>query len=279
MFGRIALDLNRDTNHERRLQYAIQLALKHQAELIGIYTNQLSPRYLYDGMVIPVQALVAMDDYIEKEAAETKESFQEAVRTAGLNAKWRMPKGPASEALALHARFCDLLIMSQTDNPNLPGAVLPNHVESVITSAGRPVLIIPYIGDPQQAVGQRVLFCWDYGRRAARALADAAPILRMASELIVLTVDPSPEVLSSRDIATDDLSAYCASKRYPKIKEVHQESEGIGVGNVILNTAADHGCDLIVMGAYSHSRVREWALGGASKTMLESMTVPILFSH
>lgn len=279
MLGRIALDLNRDTNQQRRLESAIQLALRHQAELIGIYTNQPALPYLYDEAVVPVQVLESMNSYVEKEKAEAKALFMNEVHAAGLDAQWRTPKGPVSEALALHARFCDLLIMSQTDDAESSGAVLPNPVESVITSAGRPVLIIPYIGELQPPLGQRVLFCWDYGRRAARALADAAPILKMASELTVLTVDPNPEMLSSRDILPDDLATYCISQGYPDIKEVHRQSEGIGIGNVILNTAADYSCDLIVMGAYSHSRVREWVLGGASKTLLESMTVPILFSH
>ncbi|NYT64225.1 universal stress protein [Alcaligenaceae bacterium] len=279
MFRRIALDLNKDNNQKRRLESAIQLAIRHQAELIGIYTDPLASQYLHDDVAVPVQLLDSMVNYIEIEKAETKAMFMKEAHAADLSAQWRAPKGSASDALALHARFCDLLVMSQASTPDHPGAVLPTPVESVITSAGRPVLIIPYVGELRPTTGRSVLFCWDYGRRAARALADAAPILRMATDLVVLTVDPKPEMLSFRDIAPDDLAGYCAAQGYPKIKEVHQGSEGVGVGNAILNTAADYGCDLIVMGAYSHSRVREWILGGASKTLLESMTVPILFSH
>lgn len=279
MLGRIALDLNSDTNLRRRLSSAIQLAVHHQAELVGIYTNQLTPQYIYDDAVVPAQVLTSMKNYISEEKHKTKELFLKEVNAAGVQAHWRVPEGPSNEALALHARFCDLLIMSQADEPESAGSLFSNFAESVITAAGRPVLMIPYIGELPQPLGQRVLFCWDYGRRAARALADAAPILKRASELVVLTVDPDPELLSWRDISPNDLAAYCASHQYPKIKERHTISAGVGVGNAILNTAADNSCDLIVMGAYNHSRLREWMLGGASKTLLQSMTVPILFSH
>jgi nucleotide-binding universal stress UspA family protein len=190
-----------------------------------------------------------------------------------------MPQGPAEEVLAMHARACDLLIMSQTDAARSDWAIPPSVVDSVITAAGRPVLVTPYIGDVRQAPGQHVLFCWDYGRRAARALADAAPFLRMASKLTVLTVDPEPDWLQSLDILPEDLPAYCAAHGYPEPKVTQTTSKDVGIGNAILNAASTDGCDMIVMGLYNRSRVREWILGGTSKTLLQSMTVPILFSH
>ena len=102
-----------------------------------------------------------------------------------------------------------------------------------------------------------MLLCWDYGRRAARALADAAPLLRTASKLTLLTVDPQPDMLQALDIQPGDLPAYCAAHGYPVPKTVHATSEGVGIGNVILNVASDSGCDMIVMGLYNRSRVRD----------------------
>lgn len=109
--------------------------------------------------------------------------------------------------------------------------------------------------------------------------ADAAPILRQASELTVLTVDPQPEMLRSRDIEPYDLLACCSTHGFLKPKEIDSIGKGINVGERILNAAADHSCHLIVMGLDNRSRVREWILGGTSKTLLQSMTVPILVSH
>lgn len=279
MLGRIALDLTRDANQKRRIQAAIGLALQHKAELIGICTDPPTPQYMYDEAGIPEQVLTMLLGRIAEEKSETRQFFLKQSAEAGVRAECRLPKGPVEEVLALHARFCDLLVMSQADRSESTWAIPPNVAESVIMSAGRPVLMIPYAGDVARPIGKKVLFCWDYGRRAARALADAAPILTHASELAVLTVDPQPEMLRSRDIEPNDLLAYCAERGYPSPKEVQVGSTDIGVGNAILNAASDYGCDLIVMGIYNRSRVREWILGGTSKTLLQSMTVPILFSH
>src|SRR5690606_7931649 len=137
----------------------------------------------------------------------------------------------------------------------------------------------PNRGNLNGPIGERILFCWDYGRRSARAFKDAAPVLKKATHLFVLTVDPHPDLLKYRALEADDFSSYCALHNYPKVQELRAQSENLDVGNTILNAAADHSCDLVIMGAYSHSRIREWMLGGASRSLLEAMTVPILFSH
>lgn len=279
MLGRIAVDLTRDANLADRIQAAIQLAAHHKAELIGVCTTPPTPRYMFGQGGVPEPILTMLLDQIGREKTDAKESFLKQTALAGIKAQCRMPTGAIEEVLALQARLCDLLIMSQTDNAESTWAIPPNIAESVIMSTGRPVLVIPYIGNERRPIGQRVLFCWDYGRRAARALADAAPILRQASELTILTVDPQSEMLRSRDIEPDDLLAYCSAHGFPEPKEVQIKSRDLGIGNSILNAATDYGCDMIVMGLYNRSRVREWILGGTSKTLLQSMTVPVLFSH
>ncbi|MBV6271877.1 universal stress protein [Alcaligenaceae bacterium CGII-47] len=279
MLGRIALDLTNDTNQTSRVQAAIQLAAQHKAELIGVCTDLPTPRYSYGGTGASEQILDRLLAQIEQEKLEIKERFLKEAALAGIKAQCRMPKGPIEEVLAAHARSCDLLIMSQTDMAQPNWAIPPSIVDTVIISAGRPVLVTPYIGQIHQPMGQHILFCWDYGRRSARALADAAPMISAATKLTVLTVDPQPELLRSLDIESADLFAYCAAHHYPTPNEVHTISEGIGVGNAILNAATDYGCDMIVMGLYNRSRVREWILGGTSKTLLQTMTVPIVFSH
>lgn len=279
MLGRIALDLTNDVNQTRRVRAAIQLAAHHKAELVGICTDPPTPQFMHSEAGISEQILAKLLEEIAREKITTKENFLMYAARAGVKAQCRMPKGPVEEVLAIHARSCDLLIMSQTDIAQSTWAIPPSVVDSVIISAGRPVLVTPCVGEIHQPIGQHVLFCWDYGRRAARALADAAPILSAASSLTILTVDPQPEMLDSLDIEPGDLPAYCAARGYPKPKEIHTISEGIGIGSAILNAAADHGCDMIVMGLYNRSRVREWILGGTSRTLLQSMTVPILFSH
>ncbi|CAM5209758.1 Nucleotide-binding universal stress UspA family protein OS=Castellaniella defragrans OX=75697 GN=HNR28_002800 PE=4 SV=1 [Castellaniella defragrans] len=279
MFGRIALDLTKDTNQTHRMQLAIQLAAQHKAELIGVCTDPPMPRYIADESGISQQILDKLQEQFTQEKIEIKERFLKQAAQAGIRAQCRMPQGFVAEVLAVHARSCDLLIMSQTDMAQSTWSIPASVVDSVITAAGRPVLVTPYIGGVPQPIGRHVLFCWDYGRRAARALADAAPLLSGAARLTVLTVDPQPDLLDSLDIEPGDLAAYCAAHGYPTPKIMHRTSEGVGIGNTILNAAADDDCDMIIMGLYNRSRVREWILGGTSKTLLQSMTVPILFSH
>jgi nucleotide-binding universal stress UspA family protein len=279
MLGRIALDLTKDRNHQLRLEATVQLAAKHKAELVGIYSSPVTNQYLRDDTVVPNEVATLMRNYVSGEAAEIRDNFTRMAALAGIKASYRAPQGPTEEVLALHSRYCDLLVMSQAGSVDGPSYSLrPSLTEAVITSAGRPVLVIPYIGH-LNPIGRRVLFCWDNGRRAARALADAAPILHEASNLIVLKVDENLAQIQAQDITPQDLNAYCASKGYPAPEVIKKESLNYGIGNTILNAATDQGCDLIVMGAYNRSRVREWVLGGTSKTLLQSMTVPILFSH
>lgn len=139
-------------------------------------------------------------------------------------------------------------------------------------------MMVPAVGT-LTTIGERVLFCWDKKREAARAFADAAPLLRAAKELVVLAIDEDTELLREQDIQENDFSALCTALGYPTPKVLLRSSKGVGVGNVILNTATDYGSDLIVMGAYGHSRMRQWIMGGASKTLLNSMTVPVMLSH
>jgi nucleotide-binding universal stress UspA family protein len=279
MIGRIALDLQKDSNYERRLKTAIQLAQTHKAELVGVYTTRLQQRYIFDDVSVPSQVRTIMGTYLQEEKDEMQGVFLETTRQAGVTAHWRAPEGAPDEALIMQARYADLIVMSQTENRQTVGNMLPNHTEAVIMQAGRPVLMVPFAGEVLPFLGKRVLFCWDYGRRAARALADAHPILAQATEVIALTIDPDKEMLRVRGIEPDDLQAYCKSHGYPELREVYKRSSDNDIGNTILNTATDYGCDLIVMGAYNRNRMREWAFGGTSKTLLQSMTVPILFSH
>ncbi|HUG58964.1 MAG TPA: universal stress protein [Candidimonas sp.] len=279
MLGRIAIHLNRDPACARRLRAAIQLATEHKAELIGVYPDEQAASYLYEDTVMPEELHKVLRNNIAQARNEIQQLFNKETSAAGVKAHWRVPQGAADEALAVHARYCDLLIMSKADNKDSTASLMTNLPEAVVMAAGRPVLMIPAVGDVLP-IGRRALFCWDNRRESARAFSDAAPILQGCSELVVLTVDPQPEDLREKDLHENDFADYCASLGYPKPRMVFKQSKNVGgIGNVILNASTDYGSDLIIMGAYGHSRMRQWIMGGASRTMFSSMTVPILLSH
>lgn len=279
MIGRIALDMQKDGNLERRLKTAVALARQHKAELVGVHTMRTAQKHVFDEIGIPEKVRKLLLETLEEEREAVKTLFHEATDGAGIRAQWRSPTGDAHEALAMHARYADLLVMSQTDTRENTGSVLPSHTEAVIMSAGRPVLMVPYAGEPAAQLGKRVLVCWDGGRRAARALSDARPMLTEAKEIVVLSIDADPAIHQLYGIHSGDMKAYLTSQGLVEPVEVNKRRLDADVGSIILNTASDYGCDLIVMGAYSRNRVREWAFGGTSKSILQSMTVPILFSH
>lgn len=279
MLGRIAVHLNADAGCQRRIDVAIKLATSHQAELIGIYPSDIVPLHGYGGTDLPDDLRKVIAKRIKSEREGIRNDFTQQTNAAGITAHWRTPQGPVEEVLAQHARYCRLLIMSKAeDRHSTSSPLIANVPETVIMAAGRPVLMVPTVGSID-TIGERVLFCWDQKREAARAFLDAAPFLRHCKELVVLRIDEDANQLRIQDIHDNDFSDLCVALGYPTPKVVMRDSDKIGVGNVILNTATDVGSDLIVMGAYGHSRMRQWIMGGASRTLLSSMTVPVMLSH
>lgn len=278
MLGRIAIHLSNDNACTRRIEAGLQLAKAHNAEVIGIYPSDGVAGHYYDESIIPQDVRKLLRGRRDEFRSSVQKTFLEKAEAAGVKAEWRAPQGESDEALALHTRYCDLLIMSKAERVDSVTAIIPNLPESVVMAAGRPVLMIPNVGNIT-SIGERVLYCWDQRREAARAFSDAAPFLERCKELVVLEIDRDEQAFRENDLRDGDFAAFCKSQGYPQAKHLVKDSEGIGVGNVILNTASDAGSDLIVMGAYGHSRMRQWVMGGASRTLLSSMTAPVLLSH
>jgi nucleotide-binding universal stress UspA family protein len=211
----------------------------------------------------------------DEQAARAKAAFDRAVSAAGLTgAEWRTSELNAVDAVALHAHYADLIVLGQPRAQDDTG-VAAGFTEHVVREAGRPALMVPYVGT-FPSIGKRILIGWKATREAIRSVADAMPFLLQAEAIRVLVIDPragEPGALPDVDIAP-----YLA--RHGVEVDVHVDYAAQNdVGNEILSRAADFGADLIVMGAYGHSRFREIMLGGATRTMIDSMTVPVLLSN
>jgi nucleotide-binding universal stress UspA family protein len=206
--------------------------------------------------------------------------------------EWRAPEGRPLEVAPLHARYADLAVIGQADSRN-PSSASAGLVEGLLFGSGRPVVVVPYAGR-FASVGRHVMVAWNASREAARALNDALPILEKADKVTVLAVNPGdgatgdqePPPMPRSIFSRDGQSAWPAAdialhlaRHGVKAEASYTVSDEIDVGNAILSRAADLGVDLIVMGGYGHSRAREMILGGATRTILESMTVPVLISH
>lgn len=257
------------------LDIAIRLARKHNAHLVGLHALTLfsMPSYAI------AEAGNTILDYQKRasiEAAERAEAmFRKAVESEAVaSTEWRNSFDDASDAVALHARYADLLVLGQPD-PSGEGGVAPDFAALVTLSAGRPVLMVPYIGK-FETLGKRVLVAWSATRESTRAVTDAIPMLRLAETVNVVAFNPrSPD---HGQIPGADIGLFLARHGVP-VEVSHYRAEDIDAGNQLLSRAADLGSDLIVMGAYGHSRLQEMVMGGVTRTILESMTVPVMMSH
>lgn len=278
MYRRITVHLDHGFDCTRRTALALGLAKRHKAELVGVYASSAPPQYYYGESVMMSRTLNIMKNLQAQNRGAVQNAFLEAAAAADVPAVVRAGESSPSATVALHGRASDLIIVSQQNRDDVEAAHENEFVEQTLLTAGRPVMVLPSSGD-FPVVGDRVLLCWDGSREAARALADAAPLLHGASHVVVLTMDEGAATRNVESIPFEDLATYCVAHGIPAPDHVRRDIKGVGVGSTILNAAADYSADLIVMGAYGHSKFREWAMGGATASILKSMTVPIMFSH
>jgi nucleotide-binding universal stress UspA family protein len=254
-----------------RLELGFQLAADFDAHLVGLFA--------LDAARIPSYALAEAGPMLQEielrrrtEAAAAAESkFRQAERRAQVNAEWRLSMGAALPAVMVSARYADLVIAAQPE-PRDPLAM--ELAGDFVLSAGRPVLFVPYAGRFASTC-KRVLVAWNASREAARAVSDALPLLRRADSVEVVAFRPRPG--DHGEVPGADIALFLA-RHGVKATAARQDAE-IDIGAQILSRAADTSADLIVMGGYGHSQLRELVLGGVTRTMLEAMTVPVLMSH
>lgn len=257
------------------LRMAARIAMRFDARLTAVFAAEGPP--LRASATDPAAA-AALEYQIEAELAmqaDAQGQVAVAEEECGLDIVWRATTRNAIRNVALHARHADLLVMSQTNPGLLPGIGL-SLPAGVILAAGRPVLMVPYAGT-FHGRGDSVLIAWNAGREAARAAADAMPFLRAAREVNVVSLSPADEG-DGDDVAGADIGLWLA--RHDIRVTVHERSgRDPDVGPQLLAMTADLGADMLVMGAYGHSRTHEMVLGGATRTVLGNMTVPTLMSH
>ncbi|HSD40405.1 MAG TPA: universal stress protein [Burkholderiales bacterium] len=258
-----------------RVDIACRLAKQSDAHLIGLHalTVVKLPSYVMVEGGVQVREL---NERIQRESAVAAEQvFKKAVKAAGATkTEWRASRRDAVESVPVHGRYADLLVIGQPNETDGSG-VEPDFAERLLLAVGRPALVIPYAGD-FPSVGNRVLVAWNASREATRAVTDAIPILREAQQVDVIAFNPKNA--PHGEVPGADIGLYLA-RHGIKVNVSQQTAEDVDVGNQLLSRAADLDSDLIVMGAYGHSRMQELIMGGATRTVLKSMTVPVLMSH
>jgi nucleotide-binding universal stress UspA family protein len=256
--------------------YAVSFAAAFDAHLAGI-------AFLYDPIVpisgagyIPADVIDTQERDNAAAAKAALDRFAAASKRAGISAEpltMSASLGGVAEQFGRIARRFDLSIVGQAE----PGTSAVEDViaEAALFESGRPVIVVPYIQKEPLKLDQ-VMVCWDGSRSAARAIGDAVPLLKKSKRVEIIIV--ANERGKQDEIAGADMGAHLA--RHGLNVEVRRMALGdIDVADVLLSHAADSGCDFIVMGGYGHSRLREFVLGGVTRSIFRSMTVPVLMSH
>jgi len=259
-----------------RLNAATRFAQRCEAHLTGLY---VVPRYQ-----IPVYAEIPIGQEVIEEgmkamwerADKCQETSEELVQSLGSSLEWRALEGDYLGVLTENARYSDLLILGQP-NPDDEEDISIGFINKVILDSGRPNLIIPYVGNYQD-IGKTILIAWNASRESARAVNDAMPLLEKADNVEVMSVNPQKQTVDEGDLPSADIAQHLA-RHGVKVEARSTIANDIDAGNLLLSHASDIGADLIVMGAYGHSRFRETILGGVTRELLKHMTVPVLMSH
>jgi nucleotide-binding universal stress UspA family protein len=275
----ILLHLHDISRAERLLRAAVPLARAHEAHLIAL---AVIPPYV----VIPASESAGMTVTIDEhrlayrqDITKLKARFEDAGKAQQLSIEWREIDagfGTTAAQVMEHGRSADLVVVAQKD-PDWSYTAYLEEPERIAIECGRPVLIVPNKGNIDLPP-KRVLIAWNGTREAARAVADATPYLPRGTDVTVLWVDPDDDRRAAGDVPGADLCTSLARHGLSCDAMFIRSTDG-DAGGAILREAAIRSADLIVMGAYGHSRLREFLLGGASRDMFARMDRPVLMSH
>lgn len=257
-----------------RMRIAAQLADRFQSHLIGISSWMPRPPFTIEG--VPIDPELTAEDLANRMAALNKrgDAFKAAVGIDGRRVDWRCSMEFPSEYIAREARAADLVIISrerETFDPYIfpdPGALL--------LRVGRPVLAVP--PGVNSVNGRRVVVAWKDTREARRAIQDALPFLERADQVILTEVCESVDEVTPSQNRLRDVTRYLASHRITAVVERVRPVEGTAISS-LLRLVQDESADLIVAGAYGHSRLGEWIFGGMTQALLAQSPVCCLFSH
>lgn len=273
-FKTILVHVDTGPSASKRLKLSADLAARFRAHLVGLYVRRPFQAPAFSDAGPAMDSLYrTYENAVKADEAIAAAAFRDIIGHTNPASEWRVADGLAEDVVAAHARYADLVIVGQAE-PDGSTTTTPADLAETVGMAGeRPVLIVPHIGATKPP-GRTVLLCWNGSREAARAATGALPILKQAGRVTVLLIDPED------DPAGPGVRVAAWLARHGVEVVVKRDTAGgSDVGEIILSRAADQDADLIVMGLYGHSRVREWVLGGASRTLLASMTVPLLVAH
>lgn len=271
----VLVHVDESTHAGERIKLAATIAMAEHAHLIGTAMTGAS-RYLVQTQMLAERYpnLKTHLDFLRERAQRGLEEFDSTAQRIGIPSyEKRLVDDEAGAGICLQARYADLVVIGQNDPDELSPVVMPDFPEYVVLNSGRPVLVVPYTGNCD-TIGKSVLVAWDASMQATRTVTNAIPLLRRAQMVLVVSFNKDTR---SSPSSISDIATYLG--RHGIKVEVQQKKTGQRIGDALMSAAAEAESDLIVMGGYGHVRFREIVLGEVTRTVLDTMTVPVLMSY
>ncbi len=260
-----------DERNEARVHTTMAVASAQGAHVTALY--MIPPFNIPVYAAVPIPSDIADRYYADEEAAAKPviDAFEAAVAAQGdITGEFRISRALPLDALQDNSSFADLIVLGQPHEEGYEPAT-DSLIGDIALSSGLPVLAVPRVGE-YDSLGKNILVAWTRRRESTRAVREALPLLAQADRVLVLRANPPDDGREA------EIGAYLA-RHGVKVDIKDSVVKEVSIADAILNTVSDEGCDLIAMGAYGHSRVREYAFGGVTRDILRHMTVPTLFAH
>ena len=275
MIKDIILNIEQDSSRDNVSDYAISIAQEFECHLAGISMAGLDiPTVMMPDFPTDLIGKILAEN--EETARKSAKRFEQVATRRGISFEHQLitRQVAASTVFSTMARRFDLSVIMQTDVD--AGIINEPLIEATLFDSGRPIIVVPYFQKEALKL-DKVVCCWDGSRAATRAINDAMPFLARAKS-VELFIVINEKTSGENEIRGVDMANHLARH------DIHVDIEtvpvaDIDVPNAILSHVADCSAGLIVMGGYGHARLREFVLGGATRTILSSMTAPVFMSH
>ncbi|WP_119390779.1 universal stress protein [Taklimakanibacter lacteus] len=278
-FRTILASLNETSNNGAVIATAAVLAREFEAHVTGLYVIPAAPVYPSARYEPIPEMFETHREYFRRQSASVGAAFRAGFPDDTLRHRLRVENSASpliGDSVIEHGRHSDLILLSNVDTKSELGVEL-DFVPRIAVAAGRPVIVVPF-NAPLAVVPETVVIGWNGSREAARAVFDSLPILRRARAVHVVWIDPPDEHLRSEASPGAGI-AEALGLHGVKAVVTSRDAGGENAGDLLLGKAADLGAGLLVIGAYGHSRLSEFILGGVTRTVLRDMRCPVLVSH
>lgn len=273
----ILVHLPDEVRAAKTLAVATKLAVAHDAHLIGLFA--MPPDIISPAFGFARGIMDAGKKALRQRAQVIAAMFEGANAGLQIKKEWRFVetgRQSITDVILNQARTADLVVVPQR-NPDWDDTLLLECPEDIVMASGRPTILVPTAGTVE-TIGKRITVAWNDRREAARATFDALPLLKKANNVRVLWINPEDETSSPGDLPTAEIAATLA-RHGVRCTSAEARGSDLLVGEELLKQVDQDLSDLLVMGAYGRSRMREFVLGGATRTILNTTNIPVLLSH